>query len=252
MFIICKCIYKFIWRFLERCLVITLSMICHWHGTPWFTMASRYKLNKHVTRRGGKGPQGPHSHILMTGESEGFFWVWHFGQKGFFWVYERRRDFFGSRKQHRDFFWVLYFSSFESELRYDDEKPYRLAQVLRMCCLTSTRRRTEYVKPVNLQRDSVKNIQLLVKPYKLLHDHVFARSSVTEEVGISDVISPVSLTRRREEFQLSLADATYLEAYFPLDNYGDTSEYMADDGRRVQLSRTRTGWLRRAVVYTAY
>ena len=104
MFIICKCIYKFIWRFLERCLVITLSMICHWHGTPWFTMASRYKLNKHVTRRGGKGPQGPHSHILMTGESEGFFWVWHFGQKGFFWVYERRRDFFGSRNNTGIFF----------------------------------------------------------------------------------------------------------------------------------------------------
>ena len=83
-----------------------------------------------------------------------------------------------------------------------------------LCGITGT----EYVKPVNLQRDSVKNIQLLVKPYKLLYDHVFARSSVTEEVSISDVISPVSLTRRGEEFQLSLADATYLEAYFPLDN----------------------------------
>lgn len=122
-----------------------------------------------------------------------------------------------------------------------------------MCCLTSTRRITEYVKPVNLPRDSVKNIQLLVKPHKLLRDHVFARFSVlAEEVSISDVISPVSLTRRGEEFQLSLADATYLEAYFPLDNCGDTSEYMADDGRRVQLSRTRTGRLRRAVVYTAH
>lgn len=54
--------------------------------------------------------------------------------------------------------------AFESEVRCDDERPYRLAQVLRMCRLTSTRRRTEYVKPVNLQRDSVKNIQLLVKP----------------------------------------------------------------------------------------
>lgn len=122
-----------------------------------------------------------------------------------------------------------------------------------MCCLTSTRRITEYVKPVNLPRDSVKNIQLLVKPHKLLRDHVFARFSVlAEEVSISDVISPVSLTRRGEEFQLSLADATYLEAYFPLDNYGDTSEYMADYGRRVQLPRTRTGRLRRAVVYTAH
>ena len=83
-------------------------------------------------------------------------------------------------------------------------------------------------------------------------NHVFARFSVRDEVSISDVISPVSLTRRGEEFQLSLADATYLEEYFPLDNYGDTSEYMADDGRRVQLSRTRTGQLRRAVVYTAH
>ena len=45
------------------------------------------------------------------GGSEGFFWVWHFGQKGFFGVYERRRNFLRSREQHRDFFWVLYYSS---------------------------------------------------------------------------------------------------------------------------------------------
>ena len=62
--------------------------------------------------------------------------------------------------------------AFESELRYDDERPYHLAQVLRMRFLTSTRRRTQYVKPVNHQRDSVKNIQLLVKPYKVLQDPV--------------------------------------------------------------------------------
>ena len=138
------------------------------------------------------------------------------------------------------FFWVLYFSSAQIN--------NNISAIYCLCGITGT----EYVKPVNLQRDSVKNIQLLVKPYKLLHDHVFARSRVTEEVSISDIISPVSLTRRGEEFQLSLADATYLEAYFPLDNYGDTSEYMTDDGRRVQLSRTRTGRLRRAVVYTAH
>ena len=34
-----------------------------------------------------------------------------FGQKGFFWVYERRRDFFGSRKQHRDFFGYCIFNN---------------------------------------------------------------------------------------------------------------------------------------------
>ena len=33
-----------------------------------------------------------------------------FWPKGIFWVYERRRDFFGSRKKHRDFL-GLYFSS---------------------------------------------------------------------------------------------------------------------------------------------
>ena len=61
-------------------------------------------------------PQGPHSHILMTGGSEGFFWVWHFGQKGFFWVYERRRDFFGSRKQHRDLFGYCIFHQLKSTI----------------------------------------------------------------------------------------------------------------------------------------
>ena len=60
--------------------------------------------------------QGPHSHILMTGGSDGFFWVWHFGQKGFFWVYERRRDFFGSRKQHRDFFGCCIFHQLKSKI----------------------------------------------------------------------------------------------------------------------------------------
>ena len=39
--------------------------------------------------------QGPHSHILVTGGSEGFFWVWHFGQKGFFWVAKTTQGFFG-------------------------------------------------------------------------------------------------------------------------------------------------------------
>ena len=56
--------------------------------------------------------------------------------------------------------------AFESERRYDDERPYRFAQVLRMRCHTSTRSRTECGEPVNLQHDSVKNIPLLVKPYK--------------------------------------------------------------------------------------
>ena len=40
--------------------------------------------------------KGPHSHILMTGGGG--------SEKGFFWVNERRRDFIGSPKKHRDYF----------------------------------------------------------------------------------------------------------------------------------------------------
>ena len=83
--------------------------------------------------------------------------------------------------------------------------------------MTSTRRRTEYVKPVNLQRDNEKPIKLLVQPFTLLRDQKFVRTSSTEEVNISDVISPVSLMREGDVFRLSLADTTFLEAYFPLD-----------------------------------
>ena len=67
---------------------------------PWFN-----------TQRDTANSRGPTHIFYMTGGSEGFFWVWHFGQKGFFWVYERRRDFFGSRKQHRDFFGYFFSSA---------------------------------------------------------------------------------------------------------------------------------------------
>ena len=56
-------------------------------------------------------PAGAPLTYFNDGGFEGFFWVWHFGQKGFFWVYERRRDFFGSRKQHRDFLGIVFFIS---------------------------------------------------------------------------------------------------------------------------------------------
>ena len=86
----------------------------------------------------------------------------------------------------------------------------------------------------------------------LLRDQKFVRTSSTEEVNISDVISPVSLMREGDVFRLSLADTTFLEAYFPLDTADDASEYIADDGRRVQLRHSRMGRLRRAVIYTVH
>ena len=41
---------------------------------------------------------------------QGIFLAMKFWPKGIFWVYERRRNFFGSRKK-QGFFWILYFSS---------------------------------------------------------------------------------------------------------------------------------------------
>ena len=38
------------------------------------------------------------------------------GQKGFFWVYEKRRDFLGSRKQCRDFFGYCIFHQLKSTI----------------------------------------------------------------------------------------------------------------------------------------
>ena len=77
----------------------------------WPQTGNREETMKGAEKTKAQMPQGPHSHILMTGRSEGFFWVWHFGQNGFFWVYERRRHFFWSRKQHRDFFAYCIFHS---------------------------------------------------------------------------------------------------------------------------------------------
>ena len=62
----------------------------------------------------------------------------------------------------------------------------------------------------------------------------------------------VTLAAPRDVFRLSLAYTTFLEAYFPLDTTDDASEYIADDGRRVQLRHSRTGRLRRAVIYTVH
>ena len=55
-------------------------------------------------------PQGPHSHILMTGGGEGggirvIFLALKFWPKKIFWVYERGWGFFGSQK--KGLFWVV-------------------------------------------------------------------------------------------------------------------------------------------------
>ena len=55
--------------------------------------------------------QGPHSHILMTGGSDGFFWVWHFGQKGFFGSMKDAGIFLGRENNTGIFLGVVFFIS---------------------------------------------------------------------------------------------------------------------------------------------
>ena len=100
----------------------------------WPQTGNREETMKGAEKTKAQMLQGPHSHILMTGRSEGFFWVWHFGQNGFFWVYERRRHFFWSRKQHRDFFGYCIFHQLKSTIIWDCNLCEKLA------CVTGAKR----------------------------------------------------------------------------------------------------------------
>ena len=56
------------------------------------------------------GAQGPHSYVLMTGGGGG-------GPRDFFGSdILAKKDFFGSRKQHRDFFGYCIFHQFKSTI----------------------------------------------------------------------------------------------------------------------------------------
>ena len=142
--------------------------------------------------------------------------------------------------------------AFECDSNHADTLPYRLGQVPRMRCSTSGRRRLEYVRPLSLKEDDEKNIELLIFPYIKQSDGLYARVSSIEKVNISDVITAVNFVRERVRFRLSFADSTFLEAYFPQESSvgaDNATQYLADDGRRVHLRRSRNGRVRRAIVY---
>ena len=109
----------------------------------------------------------------------------------------------------------------------------------------------EYVRPVSLKKDSEKNIEILILPYNQSNG-LYKRDSSTETVNISDIITAVNLVKEREGFRLSLADSAFLEAYFSQESSvaaDHATQYLADDGHRVHLRRSRNGRVRRAIVY---
>ena len=151
----------------------------------------------------------------------------------------------------RDVFGLWDDIAFESDSHHGNTLPYRLGQVSRMRFSASGRRRLEYVRQVSLKKDSEKNIEILILPYNQSNG-LYKRDSSTETVNISDVITAVNLVKEREGFRLSLADSAFLEAYFPQESSvaaDHATQYLADDGRRVHLRRSRNGRVRRAIVY---
>ena len=73
-------------------------------------------------------------------------------------------------------------------------------------------------------------------------------TTVTKEITLDDVISHVNLLQHIDIVRLSLVDVEYLDNYF---SCASTSIAAAsdDDGRRVQLVLSRSGRLRRAVIF---
>ena len=61
-------------------------------------------------------PQGPHSHISMTGGSDGFFGSDILAKRDFFRSMKDARIFLGSRKQQRDFFGYCIFDQLKSKI----------------------------------------------------------------------------------------------------------------------------------------
>ena len=144
--------------------------------------------------------------------------------------------------------------AFESELNLANTLPYRLGQVSRMRCSASGRGQLEYVRPVSLKDDSEKNIELLILPYNKQANGLYTRVSSTEKVNISDIITAVNFAKEREGFRLSFADSAFLEACFPQESSvgaENTTQYLADDGRRVHLRRSRNRRVRPAIVYSS-
>ena len=164
---------------------------------------------------------------------------------------KQQQDVEQDTEDDRDVFGLWDDIAFESDSHHGNTLPYRLGQVSRMRFSASGRRRLEYVRPVSLKKDSEKNIEILMLPYNQSNG-LYKRDSSTETVNISDVITAVNLVKEREGFRLSLADSAFLEAYFPQESSvaaDHATQYLADDGCRVHLRRSRNGRVRRAIVY---
>ena len=132
-------------------------------------------------------------------------------------------------------------------------KGYQLAKIIRMRRLFGNRK-VEYIKPIRTDGDKGKTIELIVQMYNQHYSQIdkFELTTVTPKINLKDIITLVSLKEDADLWVLSLADTQFLENYFQGVTLPTTSSNSMDDnGRRVQLTLSSSGRLRRAITYTS-
>ena len=131
-------------------------------------------------------------------------------------------------------------------------KGYQSAKIIRMRRLVGNRK-VECIKPISTDGDKEKTMELIVQMYNQHYSQIdkFELTTVTQKIHLKDIITLVFLKEDADLWVLSLADTQFLENYFQGVTLPTTSSNsMDDDGRRVQLTLSSSGRLRRAITYT--
>ena len=92
---------------------------------------------------------------------------------------------------------------------------YHIGQIVRMRRICGNRK-TEYIKPVDKEKDKEKNLEIIVKMFNQHHtdENVYKVTRVTKIIKLNEIITHVQLSQDIDTWKLSLADTQYLENYF--------------------------------------
>ena len=126
---------------------------------------------------------------------------------------------------------------------------FELGQITRMRRHAGNRK-IEYIEPICKEDDACKEIKLLLKMYNLHQEqNTYKPTTVTKIVNLDDIITHVNMIQCGDMYKLSTMDLYYLESYFPFTDHLVQSHSANDDGRRVQLTVSRSGRIRRDITY---
>ena len=82
-------------------------------------------------------------------------------------------------------------------------------------------------------------------------ENVYKVTRVTKIIKLNEIITHVQLSQDIDTWKLSLADTQYLENYFQGISRNTGRSFADDEGRRVLLTVSRSGRLRRLITYTS-